>query len=224
MSSSQLIWFLLIDSDSGLPYKGTSAENVSVACSADISDFRKAVKDKLSDELSSVDAADLFVYNNKAASDNIYAAAVDERIEVPLEEDFLVYGLGMAKNEALIVIVPSSIANNNVNITETFNVDLAIKDLALEIREIRRNLTLEMQTIRDLALQISETSRNLAFQISESRKDLMLQPNEDARDLACFSETNKDLRLEMRGAIRDLALEINQRYYEVSEKDNNEQL
>ncbi len=61
---SPLIWLLLIDSATGLPYKGTSATKVSVGASADLDDFRDAVKAKHSNKLSSFDAADLLVYKN----------------------------------------------------------------------------------------------------------------------------------------------------------------
>jgi hypothetical protein len=41
---SRLVWFLLLDSATGLPYKGTTADKVAVSSSADVADFRKAVQ------------------------------------------------------------------------------------------------------------------------------------------------------------------------------------
>ncbi|KAJ2991792.1 hypothetical protein HDV02_003481 [Globomyces sp. JEL0801] len=42
---SHMVLFLLVDSDTGLPYKGTSADKVAVSSPADvIAQFRKAVK------------------------------------------------------------------------------------------------------------------------------------------------------------------------------------
>lgn len=61
MSSPESVWVLLVDS-SGAPYKATSASKVSVPSSADVDDFRKAVKAVHANKLSSVDAADLRVY------------------------------------------------------------------------------------------------------------------------------------------------------------------
>ena len=69
MSPSPLVWFLLLDSATGLPYKGTSATKVSLPPTAVIAQFRDAVKAKHSNKLSSFDAADLLVYKNKAAFD-----------------------------------------------------------------------------------------------------------------------------------------------------------
>jgi hypothetical protein len=67
--SSPLIWFLLEDS-SGQPYKGTSADYVSLASGSVIAQFRDAVKAKHSNKLSTFDAADLLVYKNKLAFGN----------------------------------------------------------------------------------------------------------------------------------------------------------
>jgi len=67
---SVLIWFMLYDSDTGLPYKGTSASKVSVSSFADVDDFRKAVKAEVADShLKGVAPLDLVVYKNKAAFD-----------------------------------------------------------------------------------------------------------------------------------------------------------
>ena len=66
-SPSSLVWFLLLNSATGEPYKGTSASKVSVSSSADLDDFRDAVKAKHSNKLSTFDDADLLVYKNKAA-------------------------------------------------------------------------------------------------------------------------------------------------------------
>jgi len=103
MSSSPypLIWFQLLDSTTGMPYKGTSADFVSLPPSFVIAQFRDAVKTKYSNKLSSVDAGELLVYKNKAAF-------VDGK-EEPLEEDFLLDGLGTTEEEALIVAVPPPI-------------------------------------------------------------------------------------------------------------------
>ena len=78
--SPPLIWFLLVDSANGEPYKGTSAAKVSVSSSADVDDFRDAVKAKHSNSLSSVDAGALKVYKNKAAFDKRNASLDEEKV------------------------------------------------------------------------------------------------------------------------------------------------
>jgi hypothetical protein len=105
---SPFVWFLLLDSATGLPYKGTGADKVAVYSSADVADFRKAVKAEHSNKLSSVDAADLLVYKNKAAFNN-RNTTVDEGMEEPLEEDSFINGYGASKKEALVVVVPQPI-------------------------------------------------------------------------------------------------------------------
>jgi hypothetical protein len=61
-----LIWFHLFDSN-GQPYKGSSASSLSLNPSAVIDELRQAVVNKNPNMLSSVDAAQLKVYKNKAA-------------------------------------------------------------------------------------------------------------------------------------------------------------
>jgi hypothetical protein len=76
---SSPFWFILVDSN-GVPYKSTTADKVSIPSCADVADFRDAAKTKHSNKLSSVDAAELLVYKNKAAFDK-RNAAVDEGME-----------------------------------------------------------------------------------------------------------------------------------------------
>ena len=68
------IWFHLYDSANGLPYKGTTADKVSVPVGSDITEFRDAVKVKCSNKLSSIDANDLLVFQNKQSFDKRDAA------------------------------------------------------------------------------------------------------------------------------------------------------
>jgi hypothetical protein len=62
---------MLYDSDTGLPYKGTSASKVSVSSFADVDDLRDAVKAKYDQPnyLKDIPAGALLVYKNKAAFD-----------------------------------------------------------------------------------------------------------------------------------------------------------
>jgi len=64
------IWYHLYDSKTGMPYMRTSADKVSVPSSADVADFRDAVKAKNADShLKGIAASDLLVFKNKAAFD-----------------------------------------------------------------------------------------------------------------------------------------------------------
>jgi hypothetical protein len=109
-SPPSLVWFLLLDSVSGEPYKGVSASKVSTEASADIDDFRDAVKAKYSNKLSSFDGPELLVYNNKSIFDK-RNANVDEGKEEPLEEDSFINCHGASKKEALIITIPPSAGN-----------------------------------------------------------------------------------------------------------------
>jgi hypothetical protein len=105
-SPSLLIWFLLFDFATGQPYKGTTADKVSISYSADVADFRDTVKAKHSNKLSTFDAADLLVYKNKAAFDKRNAAVSDGK-EESLDPTESIELLG-SKEEMLIVAVPST--------------------------------------------------------------------------------------------------------------------
>jgi hypothetical protein len=64
----QRTWFLLLDSQTGEPYKGSSADKVSLLPNADVADFRDAVKAKYSDSLlKGIAPSTLTVYENKDA-------------------------------------------------------------------------------------------------------------------------------------------------------------
>jgi hypothetical protein len=111
VSPPSLVWFLLLDSATGQPFKGATASSVlrSSLVVPVVDQFRDAVKAKLADShLKGVAPLDLKVYKNKAAFDK-RNAAVDDGKEEPLEEDSPIDGLGSSKKEALVVVVPSSI-------------------------------------------------------------------------------------------------------------------
>ena len=65
---SPRIWFHLYGSD-GMPYNGVSVSSVRLPPDSVIDEFRDAVKAKNSNKLAAVDAADLIVFENKAAFD-----------------------------------------------------------------------------------------------------------------------------------------------------------
>jgi hypothetical protein len=110
-SSPPLVWYLLLDSASGEPYKNTSVSSVvrSSLVVPVVDQFRKAVhleydKPKY---LQDTPPSALLVYKNKAAFDK-RNAAVDEGKEEPLKSSCLLDGLGITEEDALIVVVPSS--------------------------------------------------------------------------------------------------------------------
>ena len=177
-SPSPLVWFLLLDSATGQLYKGTSAS--SVLCSSlavpVVDQFRDSVKAKHSNKLSSVDAADLLVYKNKAAFDK-RNAAVDEGKEEPLEEDSLIDGFGTSKKEALIVVVPlsagSSFRGDEMEFdssSTTFDssrvfVNTKIDGIALGTEHLKRN-----ELIGKLQLLVSKNSTVLLSSPAASGK------------------------------------------------------
>eukprot|EP00804_Cyclotella_cryptica_P001862 CCRYP_019353-RA/>CCRYP_019353-RA protein AED:0.08 eAED:0.08 QI:0/-1/0/1/-1/1/1/0/338 len=103
---SPFVWFLLLDSVTGLPYKGTNANKVSVSTSADVADFREAAHLKNSSILTGITSAQLTVYKNKAAFDK-RNAVVDDGKEEPLDPTESLGLLG-SKEDMLVVVVPSS--------------------------------------------------------------------------------------------------------------------
>ncbi len=108
ISSTTKFWFRLLDSTTGQPYKGTTADFVSLPPGAVVAELQDAVLSKNSNKLSSVDASDLLVYKNKAAAfDNRSAAKNEGKVPDPLDPTQSIDGLGSTHN-MLIVVVPSS--------------------------------------------------------------------------------------------------------------------
>jgi len=90
---------------------GTSADKVAISTSADVADFRDAVKNKDKEDgdsaiLTSFKSSQLLVYKDKNAFDQRNAPATKEKQE-PLEEDSFITGLGASKKESLVVVVPN---------------------------------------------------------------------------------------------------------------------
>ena len=73
--TSKKFWFLLLDSATGQPFKGTTTDFVSLPQGAEVADFWDAVLSKNSNKLASIDASDLLVYRNKAAFDKRNSSA-----------------------------------------------------------------------------------------------------------------------------------------------------
>jgi hypothetical protein len=108
------VWFFLLDSATGQPYKNTTADYVSLLRYTVIAQFREAVKEKDKEDgdaavLTPFKSSQLLVYKNKAAFDK-RNAVVDEGKEEPLEEDSFLNDLGASVKEALVVVIPLPIA------------------------------------------------------------------------------------------------------------------
>ncbi len=105
---SPLVWFLLLDSETGKPYKNSSASSIErrLITVPVIDQFRDAVLSKNSNKLAIVDASDLLIYRNIAAFDrrNNDAANKEEK-EEPLDPTESVDGLG-SQEDMLVVAVP----------------------------------------------------------------------------------------------------------------------
>ena len=111
-SPSPLVWFQLLDTATGLPYKGTAADYVSLPPGSIIAQFRDAVKKKDNDDrdaavLTTFKSSQLLVYKNNAAFHKRNAPA-DEGKEESLKSSCLLDDLGITEEDALVVAVPTS--------------------------------------------------------------------------------------------------------------------
>jgi hypothetical protein len=95
-TAQQGVWYLLVQAD-GSAFNNCTAAKVSVSSTADIDDLRDAVKLKNANDLSTVDARNLKVFNNKNELDG-------KSIDV----EALVTQMGLSKDEALLILVPES--------------------------------------------------------------------------------------------------------------------
>jgi hypothetical protein len=113
MSSPPLIWFQLLDSATGEPYKKTTSDYVSLPPGSVIAQFRDAVKVKYDQPnfLRDIPSGALLVYKNKAAF-------VDEK-EKPLKSSHPLDALGKTEEESdmLVVVVPSSRSTSESSLT-----------------------------------------------------------------------------------------------------------
>jgi hypothetical protein len=112
-NSPRLVWFVLVDSTDGLPYKGTTASSVSLPPSFVVDQFRDAVKAKYDqpDYLKNIPSGALIVFKNKTAFDK---RNDDEGKEEPLESSKRLgpieeneIGLGETEEDSLRVLVPA---------------------------------------------------------------------------------------------------------------------
>ena len=111
----RLIWYFLFDFTTGLPFKGTSADCISVPTNHVVAQLKKDVKKNNSSILTSVDASDLIVYANESAFKKRNSA---EGKEQPLKSSSSLSSLGESEDEAPIVVVPTGIAMSQSGITD----------------------------------------------------------------------------------------------------------
>jgi hypothetical protein len=106
---SPLIWFLLLDSVTGEPYKKTTVSSLlrsSLVVPA-VDQFRKTVNAENSAILTGITSSQLLVYKNKDAF-------VNENRK-PLKSSRTLNGLGETEENALIVVVPDQGISSSSN-------------------------------------------------------------------------------------------------------------
>ncbi len=101
-----LIWFLLLDSKTGEPYKKSSVSSIEcyLVTVPVIDQFWKFVHRKNSPILPGIAPSQLLIYKNKASFDKRNNAK-DEGKEEPLDPTESINGLG-SKEDMLVVVVP----------------------------------------------------------------------------------------------------------------------
>jgi hypothetical protein len=105
-SSTAKFWFLLLDSATGQPYKGTTADFVSLPPGAVVAEFRKLIHHENPAILTGIAPSQLIVYRNIAAFDRRNNDATNkEEKEEPLDPTQSVDGLG-SQEDMLVVAVP----------------------------------------------------------------------------------------------------------------------
>ncbi len=110
----RLIWYCLLNASDGQPYKGSSADKVSVSIAADVTDFRSAVL-----------ATNIAILTGFVSSQEAFDKrdASDDTKQELLEEDALINYQGQSTNDALIVLVPTPVMSKNghksINISES---------------------------------------------------------------------------------------------------------
>ena len=110
MSQAPLIWFQLLDSVTGEPYRGTTVGSIkrSSLFVPVIDQFREAVTNMFEKYhyLVGIPPSALLVFKNKTEFDSRNSNGGKH---APLEADLFMDGLGVTRQEALIVVVPSTI-------------------------------------------------------------------------------------------------------------------
>ena len=124
MTFSPLIWFQLLDSVDGLPYKATSVASIlrSSLVVPVVDQFRYAVVQDNAPILTGITSSQLLVYKNKAAFDK-RNAAVDDGKQEPLKSSCRLDGFGETEEEALVVVVPNAANQTFIELLKHGNIN-----------------------------------------------------------------------------------------------------
>ena len=115
-SQPRLIWYRLLDSSTGQPFLGTTADFVQLDSStAVIAQFRDAVKTKNTSILTAIVASQLLIYPNKSAFEKRNSA--NDKAQ-PLKVSSSLNSRGESEDDALIVVVPTGISIKEYGTTD----------------------------------------------------------------------------------------------------------
>jgi hypothetical protein len=106
-------WIFLVDSD-GQPYRDTSGAQITVPLGANVFALQKAIMSEFSPILAGIVAPQLRTFKNRKAFDT------EER---HLSPDTMVAGLGASLDEALVILVPTTVLKSS-----TFSKGLILSD------------------------------------------------------------------------------------------------
>ncbi len=186
---SPLVWFLLLDFATGLPYKGTTVSSVlrSSLVVPVVDQFRDAVKKKDKDDgdaaiLTSFKSSQLPVYKNKASFDKRNA---DDGMEEPLDPTESLDLLG-SKEDMLAVAVPSSAENPSGKFTAA--------DIVLAVKELNQTNLVIAEELREN----NQTNLVIAEELRENNKFLKKTAKNDFSLLKpkSYKSDNHDIRLQ----------------------------
>lgn len=104
--SSRPVWFLLVDSVDGRPYRGTSADAAMLSNNTLVFQFRNAVKERNPNILSSIDASQLLIYRNKDAFERRQSGTLEGDVLSPTQPIGDLFG---SADCMLVVAVPPMI-------------------------------------------------------------------------------------------------------------------
>jgi len=117
--ASPLVYYVLLDSVTGEPYKGASPTSIlrSSVVVPVIDQFRKAVLQENSSILTGITPSQLVVYKNKHSFENRNGAAGDEN-EKPLKASYRLDGLGETdEDDKILVVVVPQLTQNDLSST-----------------------------------------------------------------------------------------------------------
>jgi len=156
----------LLDSTTGQPYKGTSAEAVALPPGTVVAQFRKFAQLEHSNKLISFDAADLLVYKNKAAFNRRSSNAEDDDHDghaelQPLDPTQSVHGLGSKEDMLVVVVPPSSSYASSSSTSQSQSTSESCPEKAPDQR--RKQRWNELNQILDNNMKKSKTNDSTSY-------------------------------------------------------------